>query len=90
MSNAVHLSRLLDLPQLRELGINLSRQRIHNLMREGRFPQSFKLVAGGRNYWFADEIDEFIAARAGGRLWKPTRRTAGPAPHLGLPSGGGS
>jgi prophage regulatory protein len=52
-----------DLPSK---GIRWSRQHIHRLVREGRFPPPFKL--GGRtNAWVEAEIDEYLEGRVAAR-----------------------
>ena len=55
---------LLGLADLRALGISWSRQHLHRLMREGRFPS--QLVSGpepsARKFWKADDIAAWLAA----------------------------
>jgi len=55
---------LLGLADLRALGISWSRQHLHRLMHEGRFPS--QLVSGpepsARKFWKADDIAAWLAA----------------------------
>jgi hypothetical protein len=55
---------LLGLADLRALGISWSRQHLHRLMREGRFPP--QLGSGpepsARKFWKADDIAAWLAA----------------------------
>lgn len=54
--------RLLSLSDLRARGINFSRQWLHRLVREGKFPKPVKV--GNRTLaWVETEIDAWIASR---------------------------
>ncbi len=53
---------LLDDAGLRSLGIRFSRQHLHRLIRQGRFPRPVKIGAN-RNAWLTTEINDWIAAR---------------------------
>jgi predicted DNA-binding transcriptional regulator AlpA len=49
--------------------VGFSKPHIWRLTKRGAFPKPLKLVnsPGGRNYWDADEVDAFIAARKAAR-----------------------
>ena len=45
--------------------VGLSKTRIEALVREGKFPASFKICEGGRaSGWLRSTLDQWIAARA--------------------------
>ena len=53
------MRRVLTQPDLKDKGIKWSRQHIHRLVRQGKFPRPFKL--GERtNAWFEDIIDRHL------------------------------
>jgi prophage regulatory protein len=54
--------RLLDLDGLREKGIPFSRQHIHRLIRNKKFPAPVK-VGDATNAWVEGEVDRYIKDR---------------------------
>jgi prophage regulatory protein len=51
--------KVLGYPDLRSKGIKFTRQHIHKLTRQGRFPPPFKL-GNNTNAWTETEIDEYL------------------------------
>ena len=60
---------------LRARGINLSKCRLWQLEREGKFPARVRISAG-RIAWLASEIDAYLAARVTGRTRAPLPASA--------------
>ena len=54
--------RLLDLSDLREMGIKYSRQHLHRLVKANKFPAPVKL-GENRNAWIEAEINAYLEAR---------------------------
>ena len=67
-STAVSTPATLDLPGIR-VRYGLSRTAIYRAIRERGFPRPMKL--GSRSYWFAAEIDAWLAERAAERDQAP-------------------
>jgi prophage regulatory protein len=56
--------RALSFADLRAKGVLFTRQHLHRLIRQGRFPRPFKMAPGGSaNAWCEDEIDKYIEDR---------------------------
>lgn len=59
--------KLLGFEDLRDKGIPYTRQHIHRLIRQGKFPPPLKLVDGGNNSWTEAEIDQYLEGRIAAR-----------------------
>lgn len=63
-TSSTRVLRMKDLPQK----IGLRPSTIYELIADGRFPISFKLVPGGRaSGWLESTIDAWLEARSGAR-----------------------
>jgi prophage regulatory protein len=58
--------RLVGVSELQQQ-VPLSRVWIWKLVKTGRFPKPIKLPGGKINFWFQDEVDAWIDARAAAR-----------------------
>jgi prophage regulatory protein len=54
--------RVLETRDLRDKGIHWTRQHLHRLVRQGRFPRPFKL-GNKTNAWTEEEIDNYVKDR---------------------------
>lgn len=59
--------KLLGFEDLRDKGIRYTRQHIHRLIRQKKFPPPLKLVEGGCNSWAEAEIDQYLEDRLAAR-----------------------
>jgi prophage regulatory protein len=77
--------RMLSRDDLRARGIKFSRQHLHRLIRQKRFPAPVKIGAN-TNAWLEPEIDEYLAncvAKRDSATQPPRRRTdSEPGPDL--------
>jgi prophage regulatory protein len=68
--------RMLSLTELKEVkGIKFSRQHLHRLIADGRFPKPVKLGLN-TNGWPEKEIDEYLQARIDERDAVPVKTEA--------------
>jgi prophage regulatory protein len=58
--------KVLGYPDLQSKGIKWTRQHIHRLVKEGRFPPPFKL-GDKTNAWTETEIDKYLKDRVAER-----------------------
>jgi predicted DNA-binding transcriptional regulator AlpA len=58
--------RLIGVSELQQQ-VPLSRVWIWKLVKTGRFPKPIKLPGGSINFWFQDEIDEYLKGLAAAR-----------------------
>lgn len=54
--------KVLGLDDLKGRGIPFSRQHIHRLIRQGKFPRPFK-IGDRTNGWTDEEIDQYLKTR---------------------------
>jgi predicted DNA-binding transcriptional regulator AlpA len=59
------VTKLLDLKDLVELGIDFHRDHLRRMVKRGRFPRPIKMSPGdsGKLFWRAEDIEAFLAAR---------------------------
>jgi predicted DNA-binding transcriptional regulator AlpA len=59
------VGKILDRKDLAELGIRFHRDHLRRLIKQGRFPAPFKVSPGasGKDFWTAEQIESFLAAR---------------------------